>query len=190
MDDDVKLVTSVADIDVSDLHGHSHPAEFASLPVIKPANTAKPPSGADTDDAIEAVANPSDGVCYSSTPEGGVSLPPTAAASPRSGRRPLREKDLLPLQVFAALCILIFPPSGLVAFLYARRTAREYREAVKDSDEDMARQALKHSLTTERLIIFSLLVGLLMYVMIIGLVERESFKVKHGDLSNLGHHVI
>ena len=137
------------------------------------------------------------------TPTPAPILPSRQTTSTRA-EQSLRAKELLPLRVFAFICLLVFPPTGVAALYYALRTGDEYARAQEIPttsrvgpsstsaqgatfayDVSLMREATKHAHTTERLIIFSLVLGLMMYVFIVGLIERRINNV--GDMPIVDH---
>ena len=84
--------------------------------------------------------------------------------------RQVKQKDLRFLKIFAAVTIPLFPPTGIAAFVYALRTEKAFYVGVRKGD---LTQAERLSSTCERLIIFSLIAGLLLYVLIVAIAERS-----------------
>lgn len=101
--------------------------------------------------------------------DGQATIATPREAETESGRQ-VKHKDLRFLKIFAAVTIPLFPPTGIAAFVYALRTEKAFYVGVRKGD---LTQAEKLSTTCERLIIFSLIAGLLLYVLIVAIAERS-----------------
>ena len=101
--------------------------------------------------------------------DGSATIATPREAETQSGRQ-VKQTDLRFLKIFSAVTILLFPPTGIAAFVYALRTEKAYYAGVRKGDMT---QAEKLSTTCERLIIFSLISGLLLYVLIVAVAERQ-----------------
>ncbi|CAH1783084.1 unnamed protein product [Owenia fusiformis] len=82
--------------------------------------------------------------------------------------RPLKERDLTLLTVFSIVSIFLFFPTGIPACVYANKTRDEFQAGVQQGDLTKASKCAKKA---ERLIICSLVAGLLTGVLIFAVVE-------------------
>ena len=105
----------------------------------------------------------------------------TPGPGPADGppERRLREGDLQFLRVFSFISIFVFPPTGLAAYVYALDTERKFHEGVQRGDTSIAQRS---SATCEKLIIASLIVGLLMYMFIFSLTEKYIFGMEDAPM--------
>ena len=101
--------------------------------------------------------------------DGGATITTPRESGRRTGRQ-VKEKDLRFLKIFSAVTIPLFPPTGIAAFVYALRTEKAFYAGVRKGDMTHAERL---SSTCERLIIFSLVSGLLLYVLIVAVAERS-----------------
>ena len=84
--------------------------------------------------------------------------------------RELKEKDLRFLTIFSVIAVILFFPTGIPAVIYTTKTRKEYRIGKQKNDMTKARKLCK---TAEKLIIFSLIAGLLTFALIFAIVERS-----------------
>ena len=102
--------------------------------------------------------------------------------SPQTGReyreRTLKERDLRFLKIFSAITIIMFPPTGIIAFVYALKTERDFRTGVLNGDLAVAQ---KRSKKCERLILLTLILCLLMYVFIFAIIEKQHLSQDAAD---------
>ena len=108
---------------------------------------------------------------FNQTDDHRVIITPGPGDAPPSERR-LREADLNFLRVFSFISIFVFPPTGIAAYIYARDTKRKFHEGVQRGDTS---QAQKSSDVCEKLIIASLIVGLISYMFLFSLTEKLIF---------------
>ena len=101
--------------------------------------------------------------------DGNATISTPRESGRRTGRQ-VKEKDLRFLKIFSAVAIPLFPPTGIAAFVYAMRTDKAFYAGVRKGDMTHAERL---STTCERLIIFSLVSGLLLYVLIVAVAERS-----------------
>ena len=125
---------------------------------------------------------------------------PSPSTSTRA-EQTLRAKDLLPLRVFASICIAVFPPTGVAALYYALRPGdecgRSYAPAsvvlsagpgVGAYDAALLSDGSRHAhAAVERLLVFSLALGLVFYVFVVGVVEGRLHNVE--DMPVVNHSV-
>ena len=93
--------------------------------------------------------------------------------SPDDGTSPvreLREKDLRFLTIFSIVAVILFFPSGIPAVIYAMKTKKEFYIGKQKNDMTRAKKLCKK---TEKLIILSLIAGLLTFALIFAIVERS-----------------
>ena len=91
---------------------------------------------------------------------------------------PLKERKILILKILSVVSILLFLPTGIAAVVYAWKADKEFHKGGQRNDTDSARRTAK---ICERLLIFSLVIGLVMWVMIIALIERVSLTERDHD---------
>ena len=97
--------------------------------------------------------------------------------------RTLKEKDLKFLKIFSVVAIILFFPTGIPALVYARRTYKAYYDGIERGCIDDAHKIAK---TCERLIIMSLVCGLLTAVLIFALVEKSVMDQDDRNFKNFG----
>jgi len=88
-----------------------------------------------------------------------------------SEERPLREKDIKCLLYFSLVAVVLMPPLGVAALIYSFLTRREFNEGLEKGDLSKARRMSKRC---EKLIIFSLISGLVMYVIVFAIIEKNA----------------
>lgn len=94
--------------------------------------------------------------------------------------RPIKERDLKFLNGFAIVAILLFLPTGIAALVYAIRASKAYYDGISVGDLTSARKYIK---VCERLIILSVVLGLLTYVLLFALLEKQHLsehRINHG----------
>ncbi|ELT96148.1 hypothetical protein CAPTEDRAFT_208246 [Capitella teleta] len=91
----------------------------------------------------------------------------------------LRQRRVSILKILSVLSIFLFFPTGIAAVVCAWRCEREFLKGVQSGDQESAR---KYSKWTERLVIFSLVCGVVMWALIAALIERvNSWENNDGD---------
>jgi len=85
-------------------------------------------------------------------------------APPSELRRSLKSKDILFLQVFAAIVCVCFPFTGVIAILHATSTRTFFREGKMDL-------ALKYAQKAERFILCTIILGFLFLIVLIAIIE-------------------
>ena len=86
----------------------------------------------------------------------------------RVPNKSLNEKYINLLKLSGIVCIFLFPPFGVAAFIYALITEKDYILAKNTGDFTRAR---KNATTCERLLILSILCSVLIIVIIIVLIN-------------------
>ena len=86
------------------------------------------------------------------------------------------------LKIFSIAAMVIFVPTGAVAFYYYKKTLKEY--AIGKQNNDL-RKAKSLSIKCERCILFSLLCAVLTYSLIVVIIEETSWK-HHTFTGSLG----
>ncbi|KAI0230438.1 hypothetical protein LSAT2_019234 [Lamellibrachia satsuma] len=178
--DKADLLDNAEDIAIDDVPGRSDSNEAPTGPANQDSETAADNARV-TADVIHVdtpVYFSSNGnasvVCqqtvFNRTDGTQVIVTPGPTAAPPS--RQLREADLQFLRVFSFISIFVFPPTGIAAYVYALETERKFHDGVARGDMSVAQ---KSSATCEKLIIASLIAGLLMYMFIFSLTEKFIF---------------
>ena len=91
-------------------------------------------------------------------------------------RRPTQlvtDEKLKILKILSIVAIVIFVPTGAVAFYYYKKTLKEY--AIGKQKNDL-RKAKRLSTKCERFILFSVLCAVIAYTLIVVIVEETSWK--------------
>ncbi|XP_013382340.1 uncharacterized protein LOC106153089 isoform X1 [Lingula anatina] len=83
--------------------------------------------------------------------------------------RPLKQRDMKFLRMFAIVSIFLFAPTGIAAFIYARKTKQEFDAGIERGNLDLARKLCKR---TERLIMLSIVLSLFTAVLAFSLAEN------------------
>ena len=83
--------------------------------------------------------------------------------------RPLRKKRILLLKIFSIVACIFFFPSGIAAAYYAFQIDKEFNEGIMRGNIDKAQKFAKRS---ERLIVLSLVLSIVLATLIVALVER------------------
>lgn len=104
------------------------------------------------------------------TGEGRVTIATPNNADNPDEERPIRAKDLKPLKIFSVVATILFPPTGIAALVVALQTEKEFWKGCDQGDMTIAKKKCK---LCERLIIFSIVFGLIMYVMVLAIMERN-----------------
>lgn len=100
--------------------------------------------------------------------------------------RPLKEKDLRFLVIFATIAVVLFFPTGIAAMYYAFKTKKEFHAGIERGDLTVAKKKCK---ICERLIILSLVAGLFLFVVVFAVIEKETtahHHYHHGPYGPLG----
>ncbi len=92
-----------------------------------------------------------------------------AARAPETEGRELKQKDLRFLTIFSVVALILFFPSGIPAVIYTRKTKREFHIGKQKNDLTLATKYCKRA---EKLIILSLVCGLLTIAVVFAIVER------------------
>ena len=84
--------------------------------------------------------------------------------------RELKERDLKYIMIFSILSLILFFPSGIPAVILATKTKKEFYIGKQKNDMTKAKKLCKK---TEKLIILSLVCGLLTLALVFAIVERS-----------------
>ena len=95
----------------------------------------------------------------------------TPATNPRDHECHIRPNDLTLILVFSVISIFMFFPLGIAALIYAKKTSKAFYQGLEVGNLDDARNYIKIS---ERLIIASIIGGLLSLILVISLVEKAT----------------
>ncbi|KAK7102262.1 uncharacterized protein [Littorina saxatilis] len=101
----------------------------------------------------------------------------------REMERPLRARQMKILKALSVLAVVMFFPTGIPAVHYAWRTKREFDEGILRGNIDRAQ---KFARRTERLIILSAILLVLVAVLVFALVERarNGYDVDHSYVAH------
>ena len=83
--------------------------------------------------------------------------------------RPLRKTRVLMLKIFSIIACVVFFPSGIPAAYYAFQINKEFNEGIMRGNIDRAQKFAKRS---ERLIILSMVLSVVLITLIIALIKR------------------
>ena len=100
----------------------------------------------------------------------GQSVVVTPDENSNQRRKPLTQKDIRFLKIFSILAIALFFPTGIVAMVFAFKVEKKYHNGIDRGDMEPARKMCKYC---ERLILLSLVLGLLSYVFVFAIVENN-----------------
>ena len=95
----------------------------------------------------------------------------TPAPEPWEQDHHIRPRDIHLLFAFSMVSIILFFPTGIVAMIYAKRTSRAFYHGLEVGNLEDARS---YSKTSERLIISSVVCGLLCVVLILSVIEKAA----------------
>ena len=107
------------------------------------------------------IMNPIDGSCRIVSPD----------SEDNSSLRPIKERDMRFLKIFSVVAILFFFPSGIPALVYALKASKGFYEGNATGDLSATRKYMKFS---ERLIICSIVSGLLVFVLLFAILEKNA----------------
>lgn len=85
--------------------------------------------------------------------------------------RTVRAKDIRCLFIFAAVSCFLFPPTGVACIVITLQAQREWKRGSPTGQMEVVKRKCR---LCERLIILSFLAGIIMYVFIIAMIERNS----------------
>ena len=87
------------------------------------------------------------------------------------------------MKILSIFAVLLFPPTGIAAAVYAWRADKEVKKGPQRGDTKLAKRQAK---ICQRLLIFSLILGLVMYVIIIAVIEKGNWEKDDTDGFNGG----
>lgn len=108
--------------------------------------------------------------CVIQRPDGSTLLVTPTREARDIPSKPPTEKRIKYLKGLSIVAILLFPPTGVAAYIYALLTDREFKAAKPMGDFSSAKNKSK---ICERLLIASLIGGIIMYALIFGLIGRS-----------------
>ena len=86
--------------------------------------------------------------------------------------RPLRAKDIRFVTIFSVVALIVFFPLGLPALLLSLQAIRDFQQTMEVEDLERIKKKVK---IAERLILLSIVVGVLGYVLIYAVVQRQKY---------------